>query len=308
MARPKPSSRKVLWHEDCSAFALSNSGKGDSSMAESTRNEAAPAGADLAAAARDRGMEQLESAKGQLAEGAERVAAAVDRTADELEGAGDSAISGVGHSVASVMRQLAGGLRERDVEEFAREVGALSRRNPGVFLAGCVALGFGIARFFKARGPAEYADRDFPADRDGRWRSSEESRPGGRGDFDGDDSLDLSEGATARELNGGDDERPRSASGTSPTSSGSSSNGTSTMQEAAARDDDSAKSRPAGGKPKVKPQRASQGGSQQPGSEGTPVPSTEGAPTGGPAVGGSAGTESAFTGGTGGGALRGGKS
>src|SRR6185503_7363899 len=116
-------------------------------MAETTGND------DLAAAVRDRGMEQLEGAKGQLAKGAERVAAAVDRTAEQLEGDGDNAISGVGHSVASLMRQLAGGLRERDVEAFAREFAALARRNPGVFLAGSVALGFGIARFFKARTP-----------------------------------------------------------------------------------------------------------------------------------------------------------
>ena len=50
-------------------------------MAETTREDKAQDGADVAAAVRDRGMEQIEGAKGQLAEGAERVAAAVERTA-----------------------------------------------------------------------------------------------------------------------------------------------------------------------------------------------------------------------------------
>src|SRR5688500_4080222 len=149
-------------------------------MAETTPNEGAEVGADLVAAARDRGVEQLEGAKGQLAEGAERVAAAVDRTADALEGDGDKAISGFGHSVASLMRQLAGGLRERDVDDFARELADLARRNPGVFLAGSVALGFGIARFFKARVPQSSSMY-----RDGGWQSTDawsRSREAARGD------------------------------------------------------------------------------------------------------------------------------
>src|SRR5690606_28650321 len=55
-----------------------------------------------------------------------------------------------GRSLASMMRQLAGGLRERDVDEFASELATFARRNPGAFLAGSVALGFGLSRFLKA--------------------------------------------------------------------------------------------------------------------------------------------------------------
>ena len=172
-------------------------------MVEPTQNERSPEVDGLAAAARDRGMEQLEGAKGQLAEGAERVAAAVERTADEL--GGDGALSGFGHSVASLMRQLAGGLRERDIEEFSRELAALARRNPGVFLAGSVALGFGIARFFKARAP-HAADR-----RDGRWqdsggRNAAQSSSDPREDFDGDESLDLSAGSSRRDASADESE------------------------------------------------------------------------------------------------------
>lgn len=147
-----------------------------------TTEERVRAADELAAAARDRGMEELEGAKGQLADNAERVASAVERTADELEGDGDAAISGFGRSVASLMRQMAGGLRERDVEQFADELGALARRNPAVFLAGSVALGFGVARFFKARAP-QRSQRDFDS----------------RSDFDSEERLDLSGNPSAIE-------------------------------------------------------------------------------------------------------------
>jgi len=183
-------------------------------MVEPTQNERSQDFDGLAAATRDRGMEQLEGAKGQLAEGAERVAAAVDRTADELDGDGDSALSGFGHSVASLMRQLAGGLRERDIEEFSRELAALARRNPGVFLAGSVALGFGIARFFKAHAPRAAERRDDRWQDSGNWRSAAERGPGPSEDFDGDDSLDLSAGSPPRDGGAGEG-RGNGASGDS---------------------------------------------------------------------------------------------
>lgn len=184
-------------------------------MAQTTRNEPGRERSDLAAAAIDRGREQLENAKGQLAEGlenakgqlaegAERVAAAVERTAEELEGDGEGAISGFGRSVASLTRQLAGGLRERDIEEFARELATLARRNPGVFLAGSVALGFGIARFFKAHTPSASSqsarwngDARVPggAWEEGRqdaWREGGQPYSASDREFDAEDGLDLS--------------------------------------------------------------------------------------------------------------------
>ena len=252
-------------------------------MADPTRTEDVLGDAsDLAAAARDRGMEQLEGAKGQLAEGAERVAAAVERTADELEGDGDDAISGFGRSLAGLMRQLSGGLRERDIEQFAGELGELARRNPGVFLAGSVALGFGVARFFKAR-PQRGAGADY-GELDGRDRQSfydggrssagrtdgadwtDRGRPDAqRGDFDADESLDLS--ANPAGIDRRDDgEPPRPATGETTLSSGTSASseidaasdstdtgsGDGGQQSAADRGQPKSRS----GKSKAKPQRS----------------------------------------------------
>ena len=215
-------------------------------MAETTREDKAQDGADVAAALRDRGMEQIEGAKGQLAEGAERVAAAVERTADDLEGDGDNAISGFGRSVASLMRQLAGGLRERDVAEFAGELAALARRNPGVFLAGSVALGFGIARVFKAQAPQPSTRRTESWQSAGGWQSSRESARTER-EFDDEERLDLSTTAAP-------------PSDKSPTDTTQVSGAAGEEQERAA-----AKSRQAE-KRKAKLQRASSPGAAQPSS------------------------------------------
>ena len=252
-------------------------------MAETTPNEGAEKGADLVGAARDRGMEQLEGAKGQLAEGAERVASAVDRTANALEQDGDNAISGFGHSVASLMRQLAGGLRERDIDDFARELADLARRNPGVFLAGSVALGFGIARFFKARVPQSSSAQSGQST--GGWQESANGRPA----YDAEEDLDLSaSSAQRRDTHGG--------------SSSPSDSGTQGEPDAQQHERNASKSRQSS-KHKAKAQRASSAGSQQ------QTPSAEPTSTDNKAAATTTGsTESAFTGGTGGGALRGGKS
>lgn len=113
---------------------------------------------DLAQRTLERGRDQIESAKSRVADQAEQIADAVESTANELDSNGDGTVSGYGRSLASMMRQLAGGLREHDVETFARELAGFARRNPGAFLAGSVALGFGLSRFMKASGRESYAD------------------------------------------------------------------------------------------------------------------------------------------------------
>jgi hypothetical protein len=239
------------------------------SVADPIRDEHGNDGRDLKNALRDRSMEQLEGVKGQFAEGAERLAAAVDKTADELEGDSDDAISGVGHSLASAMRQLAGGLRERDIEHFAVELGSLARRNPGVFLAGSVALGFGVARFFKARPPERREDRY-----DGRYDGSSDSQPSRseRVDLDGDESLDLSRnppGFAARgESEGVELDRGWPATGASQTSAAPQAEAT-----------DRAKAR-AGSKRKSSAQRTG-GAALTENDESTASPAAEGAATDG---------------------------
>src|SRR5690606_41684247 len=101
----------------------------------------------------------LADGKSRAADRAEEMARAADAAASELEKTGDETISGNGHSLASMMRQLAGGLRERDIDDFAAELAQFARRHPAAFLAGSVAVGFGIARVLKSQNGGSFVRR-----------------------------------------------------------------------------------------------------------------------------------------------------
>lgn len=135
---------------------------------ERAKSDAAHMASDAAEAAKERGREQADTLKHRTAERAEELADAIESTAQDLEsGNGDSAISGYGQSMATMMRRFAGGLREQEIEDFASELAGFARRNPGGFLAGSVALGFGVSRFLKAtsqRSPEYYRGDDRFAD------------------------------------------------------------------------------------------------------------------------------------------------
>lgn len=126
---------------------------------------------EAAGTVRERGHESLEQAKERTADQADELASALDATADDLESdGGNEALSGYGHSMAAMVRRFAGGLRENEIEEFAGEIAGYARRNPASFLAGSVALGFGLSRIVKSsssRGDEEsFGAEDFGLDED----------------------------------------------------------------------------------------------------------------------------------------------
>ncbi|MFO7287250.1 MAG: hypothetical protein C0P79_010375 [Gammaproteobacteria bacterium] len=141
---------------------------------ERTKREAARLASDAAKSAKDRGKETLDEAKRKAADRADEVASALESTAADLESS-DGAMAGYGRSLAELMKRFAGGLRENDIEDFAAELAAFARRNPASFLAGSVALGFGVSRFLKATSarPIE-DDYDDDFDDDETWLEGDE--------------------------------------------------------------------------------------------------------------------------------------
>ncbi len=88
---------------------------------------------------RDTAADQLES----LAEGARSAVSDLERN-DAL---------GISHYVADMadrMTSLAENLRGKSVDQLIRQTGQLARDNPALFVAGSVAIGFGLSRFFSA--------------------------------------------------------------------------------------------------------------------------------------------------------------
>ncbi|MHC8318933.1 hypothetical protein [Pseudomonas sp. LB3P31] len=58
--------------------------------------------------------------------------------------------------MAESMTGLAGNLRGKSAEQLLHDAADLARNNPALFLAGSVALGFGLSRFLKAGTTAAY--------------------------------------------------------------------------------------------------------------------------------------------------------
>lgn len=208
------------------------------------RGEASGLASSAAETARTRGRETVDDAKRRAADGAESLASAIERTAEDLGSEnGNEAVSDYGRNVASMMRRFAGGLREQDIDDLASQLATFARRNPATFLAGSVALGFGLSRFLKSSSQRSAEDYGYAGELDYDDLDYDDYEPGFSADS-ADDSFestrtspgqaDFGSEATGTWPEDRERERPGAASasqhwtpGTSGTSGTSSSAGTS---------------------------------------------------------------------------------
>jgi hypothetical protein len=120
-----------------------------------------------------------EFARSARVEGQQRVRQYRDVAADKIDTLADSAqaaaaqlqdddlaqLSGHIGDMARRLSRLSDSLREKSADEILRDVRRAARENPTLFLAGSIAIGFGIARFARASSPGERSDeRDDRAD------------------------------------------------------------------------------------------------------------------------------------------------
>ncbi|WCM48695.1 hypothetical protein OH720_16835 [Pseudomonas sp. WJP1] len=103
---------------------------------------------------RDTAADQIEA----LAQGAKSFVS-------ELEDKDKLGMSDYLADMAESMSGLAGNLRGKSAEQLLHDGAELARNNPGLFIAGSIALGFGLSRFLKAGAApaATFADADDPA-------------------------------------------------------------------------------------------------------------------------------------------------
>ena len=112
---------------------------------------------------------RLSQQKQGAADRLERIAGSVRAAASELERGDDAQLSQYVSSFAGSLGQLADGLRSKNVDELVQDLRGMAQRNPGLFVAGSVAIGFGLARFARAsaqRSHAQQSQQD-----SGRWDS-----------------------------------------------------------------------------------------------------------------------------------------
>ncbi|MGL6245828.1 hypothetical protein [Pseudomonas sp.] len=103
---------------------------------------------------RDTAADQIEA----LAQGAKSVVS-------ELESKDTLGMSDYLADMAESMSGLAGNLRGKSAEQLLHDGADLARSNPGLFIAGSIALGFGLSRFLKAGSApaATFTDANNPA-------------------------------------------------------------------------------------------------------------------------------------------------
>ena len=106
--------------------------------------------ADLAQTATEAGKAQVDSGITRAAGQADQFARAVDVAANRLKEDNQEGLASFATHVASSITSLADHLRERSVDDLANDARQLARSNPAMFLAGSVAVGFGLTRFLKA--------------------------------------------------------------------------------------------------------------------------------------------------------------
>lgn len=146
---------------------------GASGGTSSTLQSATSAVSDIAQQATDRVRDQASRAAGQVQDQAqaffteqkdvaadhiEGVAKVLHDTVDQLRQRSPGAVTDYAERAVESLDSVANALRERDVRDLVGQVEDFARRQPVLFLAGTVAIGFALARFLKSsgRGGAHY--------------------------------------------------------------------------------------------------------------------------------------------------------
>lgn len=80
---------------------------------------------------------------------------AIDEAADKLEDSGHETLSQAAGALSERVRMLSNYLEDRRLEDLVDDARRLAQRNPGLFIAGGVALGFALSRLLKASATAQ---------------------------------------------------------------------------------------------------------------------------------------------------------
>lgn len=109
------------------------------------------------------GKQKIESTKRSAADQIDQVAHALSRAGEELNQS-QPTLANYASQFASTVSRLASRLRDGNMDDLISDTRELARRNPGLFLAGGVALGFALTRFLKASGDeAQYGSEGLRA-------------------------------------------------------------------------------------------------------------------------------------------------
>ncbi|WP_120993346.1 hypothetical protein JQR85_05675 [Stutzerimonas urumqiensis] len=154
----QPQTGSYTGHQQTGTTSTASSGSGQSSHAtpatEDLKLKARQAGDQVKA----QGRAQIDRYRGTAADEIEKVAQSARAAATELENQDRPGLSQYVTSAAEYMVEFADDLRQKNVDELFSDVNRMARNNPGLFIAGAVALGFGAMRFARASSHRAHVD------------------------------------------------------------------------------------------------------------------------------------------------------
>jgi len=103
-----------------------------------------------AAAAEQQAEALLSDAKRSATAAVGDASEAVDEAASVLSSRGQETLSQAAGALSSRLENLASYFETRSLDDLTREARTLAAQNPALFIAGGVAVGFALSRFFKA--------------------------------------------------------------------------------------------------------------------------------------------------------------
>lgn len=101
--------------------------------------------------AKQQAEQKVDQNRERAADELDKIAHAARAAASDLEEQQDG-LSNYVAEMANGIGTLANSLREKNMDDLIQDAKRIARNNPALFLAGSVAIGFGLARFAKASG------------------------------------------------------------------------------------------------------------------------------------------------------------
>lgn len=116
------------------------------------RERTADAGREAMGGAKRKAESLYQSASSTAAAAATEASDAIDDAAVRLGSAGHETLGRAAASLSEHIRTFSEYIDGRSLEECVADARSLAQRNPALFVAGGIALGFAMTRFFKASG------------------------------------------------------------------------------------------------------------------------------------------------------------
>jgi hypothetical protein len=143
--------------QDKTDFGQRGPGEGGGDMKQDAKEQVRRGAEQVSEEAKGRADAMKSQATGQ----AQRTASALGAAAEEFESRGQETLARMLADLSRNLSELAERIEHKSLDELVREGGRLAERNPLLFVAGSVAAGAMLSRFFKAHAPSGGSQHEY---------------------------------------------------------------------------------------------------------------------------------------------------